>query len=77
MQSLSVPWLITSRAPLDQSNCGTFIAHYFACQGHDTTASGLTWLFYLVGAHPHVQHKARQEVDRFFGEIFHELFKYD
>ncbi|NXU53887.1 CP4FE hydroxylase, partial [Turnix velox] len=30
--------------------------------GHDTTASGLAWLFYNLACHPHHQERCRQEV---------------
>ena len=38
-------------------------------QGHDTTASGITWALYLLGSHPAIQERVREEVDTFFGEI--------
>lgn len=30
--------------------------------GHDTTASGLAWLFYNLAGHPEYQEQCRQEV---------------
>ena len=31
--------------------------------GHDTTAAGLAWLWYIMGKHPEVQRKAHQEIE--------------
>lgn len=31
--------------------------------GHDTTAAGITWLWYIMGRHREMQRKAQEEVD--------------
>jgi cytochrome P450 len=36
--------------------------------GHDTSTALLAWALYLLGRHPEVMDKARQEVDRVLGE---------
>jgi cytochrome P450 len=36
--------------------------------GHDTTAAGLTWLWYLVAQHPEVEEKLRDEAQSVLGE---------
>lgn len=35
--------------------------------GRDTTAQSLAWTFYLLAQNPHIQEKAREEVDRVMG----------
>ncbi|XP_064256685.1 LOW QUALITY PROTEIN: leukotriene-B4 omega-hydroxylase 3-like [Passer domesticus] len=37
-------------------------ADTFVFEGHDTTASGLAWLFYNLAGHPEHQERCRQEV---------------
>ncbi|NXD87658.1 CP4F4 protein, partial [Halcyon senegalensis] len=37
-------------------------ADTFMFEGHDTTASGLAWLFYNLAQHPQYQERCRQEV---------------
>ncbi|XP_059726072.1 cytochrome P450 4F4-like isoform X2 [Haemorhous mexicanus] len=37
-------------------------ADTFMFEGHDTTASGLAWLFYNLAGHPEYQERCRQEV---------------
>lgn len=37
-------------------------------QGHDTTASGMSWAIFLLGHHPKVQEKAYEEMQSIFGE---------
>ncbi|NXH37413.1 CP4F4 protein, partial [Myiagra hebetior] len=37
-------------------------ADTFMFEGHDTTASGLAWLFYNLASHPEHQEQCRQEV---------------
>uniref|UniRef100_A0A8C2T2Y1 Cytochrome P450 family 4 subfamily F member 8 n=1 Tax=Coturnix japonica TaxID=93934 RepID=A0A8C2T2Y1_COTJA len=37
-------------------------ADTFMFEGHDTTASGLTWLLYNLAHHPHYQERCRQEI---------------
>ena len=44
-----------------------FLVDYL--QGHDTTASGLCWMLFLLGSHPEVQQKAAEEVTQFFGNM--------
>ncbi len=36
--------------------------------GHDTTAAGLTWLWYLLARHPEVEQKLRDEAQSVLGE---------
>jgi len=36
--------------------------------GHDTTAAGLTWFWYIMGKHPEVQQRVRDEIQ----SVFHE-----
>ena len=40
----------------------------FVFEGHDTTASGLSWTLYNLAAHPEHQHKCREEVDALFDQ---------
>ena len=35
----------------------------FLFEGHDTTASGLTWMLYSLSKHTEIQRKAQEEVD--------------
>ncbi|NXQ29713.1 CP4FE hydroxylase, partial [Alaudala cheleensis] len=39
-------------------------ADTFMFEGHDTTASGLAWLFYNLAGHPEHQDRCRQEVQQ-------------
>lgn len=39
----------------------------FMFAGHDTSANTLSWAIYLIGSHPNVQEKLRNEVDNLFG----------
>ncbi|XP_063275717.1 LOW QUALITY PROTEIN: cytochrome P450 4F4-like [Prinia subflava] len=39
-------------------------ADTFMFEGHDTTASGLAWLFYNLASHPEHQERCRQEVQQ-------------
>jgi cytochrome P450 len=39
----------------------------FLLAGHETTALALTWTWYLVGQHPHVETKLHEELDRVLG----------
>ncbi|XP_015472219.1 cytochrome P450 4F4-like [Parus major] len=39
-------------------------ADTFMFEGHDTTASGLAWLFYNLAGHPEHQERCRQEVQQ-------------
>jgi len=36
--------------------------------GHETTAAVLTWTFYLLAKHPHIQRELQEEVDRVIGD---------
>ena len=40
----------------------------FVFEGHDTTASGLSWTLYNLAIHPEHQTKCREEVDALFDE---------
>lgn len=40
----------------------------FMFEGHDTTGWGVTWATYLLGLHPDVQSKVRDELDSVFGD---------
>ncbi|GIX85776.1 cytochrome P450 4V2 [Caerostris darwini] len=40
----------------------------FAFEGHDTTATGISWALYLIGLHKDVQEKIHEELDRIFGD---------
>ena len=35
----------------------------FLFEGHDTTASSLTWMLYVMAAHPEHQKKVQEEID--------------
>uniref|UniRef100_A0A8B9PM51 Cytochrome P450 n=1 Tax=Apteryx owenii TaxID=8824 RepID=A0A8B9PM51_APTOW len=36
--------------------------------GHDTTASGISWLFYCMSLHPEHQQRCREEIQEILGE---------
>jgi cytochrome P450 len=36
--------------------------------GHETTASGLTWIIYELGKNPEMLKKVREEADAIFGD---------
>lgn len=40
----------------------------FLFEGHDTTASALSWTLYLLASHPEFQDRARAEVDSILGD---------
>ncbi|XP_071441202.1 cytochrome P450 4C1-like isoform X2 [Hetaerina americana] len=40
----------------------------FMFEGHDTTASGISWTIYLLGLHPEIQDEVAAELKEVFGE---------
>ena len=40
----------------------------FVFEGHDTTASGITWTLYNLALHPEHQEICRKEVDEIFDQ---------
>ena len=40
----------------------------FLFAGHDTTASGLSWILYALAKYPEHQRKVQEEVDEIFAE---------
>ncbi|VTJ85026.1 Hypothetical predicted protein, partial [Marmota monax] len=40
----------------------------FMFEGHDTTASDISWIFYALAAHPEHQKKCREEVQSLLGD---------
>ncbi|KAM5162413.1 cytochrome P450 4A11-like [Callospermophilus lateralis] len=40
----------------------------FMFEGHDTTASGICWIFYALATHPEHQKKCREEVQSLLGD---------
>lgn len=40
----------------------------FMFAGHDTTAMAISWTLYMLGLHPEIQEKVRQEIDQIFDE---------
>ncbi|KAK7579877.1 hypothetical protein V9T40_000506 [Parthenolecanium corni] len=49
----------------------------FMFEAHDTTSSALAWTIFLVGHHPKIQKRIREEVDSVFGSSGHFLNKND
>ncbi|XP_006754862.1 PREDICTED: phylloquinone omega-hydroxylase CYP4F2-like, partial [Myotis davidii] len=43
-------------------------ADTFMFEGHDTTASGLSWVLYNLARHPEYQERCRQEVQQLLGD---------
>ncbi|CAO2588550.1 Cytochrome P450 4A14 [Lemmus lemmus] len=40
----------------------------FMFEGHDTTASGISWIFYALATHPEHQQRCREEVQSVLGD---------
>ncbi|XP_020863343.1 cytochrome P450 4V2 [Phascolarctos cinereus] len=40
----------------------------FMFEGHDTTATAMNWVIYLLGSHPEAQRKVHNELDEVFGK---------
>jgi cytochrome P450 family 4 subfamily V len=42
----------------------------FMFEGHDTTATALSWTLQIIGSHPEIQTKLQEEIDSIFGLIY-------
>lgn len=40
----------------------------FMFEGHDTTASGISWILYALATHPEHQQRCREEVQSLLGD---------
>lgn len=40
----------------------------FMFEGHDTTASGISWILYALAAHPEHQQRCRKEIQSLLGD---------
>ena len=40
----------------------------FMFEGHDTTASGISWTFYALTSHPEHQQRCREEIQSLLGD---------
>lgn len=40
----------------------------FLFEGHDTTASAIAWVFYLLASHPEYQRQVQEEIDQVLGD---------
>ena len=40
----------------------------FLFEGHDTTASGVSWVLYMMGLHPNIQSQCREEIRSVLGD---------
>nr|XP_045227464.1 cytochrome P450 4A11-like [Macaca fascicularis] len=43
-------------------------ADTFMFGGHDTTASGISWILYALATHPKVQQRCQEEIQSFLGD---------
>lgn len=41
----------------------------FVIAGHDTTTSSVSWTMYLLGHHPEIQQRVREEIDQYLEEL--------
>ncbi|XP_070534670.1 cytochrome P450 4F4-like isoform X2 [Ptychodera flava] len=49
----------------------------FMFEGHDTTASGISWILYNLARHPEYQDKCREEIDELMKGKEEKLFEWD